>query len=155
DVPIAEVGPGDRLRVRPGEIIPVDGVVLEGRSAVDESMLIGEPLPVEKSAGAKVSGGAVNGTGGLIGRAENGGAKACVGRTAKLVAEAQRTRAPIQRLADSVSGYFVPAVALAALLTAAAWGLWGPEPRAAHALVNSVAVLIIACPCALGLATPM
>jgi Cu+-exporting ATPase len=155
DVPLADVKPGDRLRVRPGEKVPVDGAVLEGASAVDESLVTGEPIPVEKTPGSRVTGGTVNGTGGFVMRAERVGADTLLARIVRLVGEAQRSRAPIQRLADAVSGWFVPAVALAAAATFAAWGLWGPEPRAAHALVNAVAVLIIACPCALGLATPM
>jgi len=155
DLPLANVALGQRLRVRPGEKVPVDGVVLEGKSAVDESMLTGEPIPVEKQAGAKVTGGTVNGTGSFILRAERVGADTVLAQIVKLVSEAQRTRAPIQRLADRVSSYFVPAVLAIALATFLIWGFWGPEPRMAHGLVNAVAVLIIACPCALGLATPM
>jgi Cu+-exporting ATPase len=155
DVPLAEVRVGDRLRVRPGERVPVDGVVLEGRSVVDESMLTGEPLPVEKSAGARVTGGTVNGTGGFVMRAERVGAETLLAQIVRMVAEAQRSRAPIQRLADVVSAWFVPAVVVVAAATAVGWGLAGPEPRLAYAVVNAVAVLIIACPCALGLATPM
>lgn len=155
DVPLAHVHPGDRLRVRPGEKVPVDGVVLEGESAVDESMVTGESMPVEKAWGAKVTGGTVNGTGGLIIRAERVGRDTLLARIVQRVSEAQRTRAPIQRLADKVSSIFVPAVIAVALVTAIIWGLWGPEPRLAYALVNAVAVLIIACPCALGLATPI
>ena len=155
DVPLERVAAGDRLRVRPGEKIPVDGVVLEGASSVDESMVTGEPLPVEKAAGAKVTGGTVNSSGSFIMRAERVGSDTLLSQIVRLVSEAQRTRAPIQRLADVVASYFVPAVIFISLLTFAAWAFWGPEPRLAHALVNAVAVLIIACPCALGLATPM
>jgi len=155
DVPLDDVKPGDRLRVRPGEKVPVDGTVLEGRSTVDESMLTGEPLPVEKQPGARVTAATVNGTGSLVVRAERVGAETLLAQIVRMVAEAQRSRAPIQKLADTVAGYFVPVVVLAAALTFAAWTLWGPSPRIAHALVNAVAVLIIACPCALGLATPM
>ena len=154
-MPLADVQPGDRLRVRPGERVPVDGVVLEGLSAVDESMLTGEPIPVEKGPAARVTGGTVNGTGGFVMRAERVGADTLLAQIVRMVAEAQRSRAPIQRLADQVSAWFVPAVVVVAVLTALAWGLYGPEPRLAYALVNAVAVLIIACPCALGLATPM
>ncbi len=155
EVPLDAIVPGDRLRVRPGEAIPVDGVVLEGASAVDESMVTGESLPVEKTLGARVTGGTVNGTGGFVMRAERVGSDTLLAQIVHMVSEAQRSRAPIQRLADVVSSYFVPAVVLAALVTFAAWGAWGPAPRMAYALVNAVAVLIIACPCALGLATPM
>jgi Cu+-exporting ATPase len=155
DVPLEHVRPGDRLRVRPGEKVPVDGVVIEGVSAVDESMVTGEPLPVEKQTGQRVTGGTVNGTGSFVMRAERVGRDTLLARIVQLVGEAQRSRAPIQRLADSVSGYFVPGVIAAALVTFVAWLAFGPEPRLAHALVNAVAVLIIACPCALGLATPM
>jgi Cu+-exporting ATPase len=155
DVPLDEVRAGDRLRVRPGEKIPVDGVVLEGRSAVDESMITGEPVPVTKGEGDAVTGATVNGTGGLLIRAERVGAETLLAQIVQMVAEAQRSRAPIQRLADVVAGWFVPAVLAASVLTFAAWALWGPDPRMAHALINAVAVLIIACPCALGLATPM
>jgi P-type Cu+ transporter len=155
DVLLAEVQSGDRVRVRPGERVPVDGVVMEGRSAVDESMLTGEPIPVEKGPDARVTGGTVNGTGGFVMRAERVGADTLLAQIVRMVAEAQRSRAPIQRLADQVSAWFVPAVVVVAVLTALAWGLYGPEPRMAYALVNAVAVLIIACPCALGLATPM
>jgi Cu+-exporting ATPase len=155
DVPLGQVRVGDRLRVRPGEKIPVDGVVVEGQSSVDESMVSGEPVPVEKAAGARLVGGTVNGTGSLVMRADRVGAETLLARIVSMVAAAQRTRAPIQRLADRVAGYFVPVVLLAALATFAAWFLVGPEPRFAHALVNAVAVLIVACPCALGLATPM
>jgi P-type Cu+ transporter len=155
DVPLSEVQVGDRLRVRPGEKIPVDGVVLDGLSAVDESMVTGEPVPVEKVVGAKVVGGTLNGTGSLVIEAEHVGSATLLAQIVKMVGEAQRSRAPIQRLADLVAAYFVPAVLLVAVIAFVAWGLWGPEPRLAHALVNAVAVLIIACPCALGLATPM
>ena len=146
---------GDRLRVRPGESVPVDGVVLEGASAVDESMVTGEPMPVEKSAGDKVTGGTLNTSGSFVMHAERVGNETFLAQIVKLVSEAQRSRAPMQRLADTVAGYFVPAVIVAALLTFAGWALLGPEPRFAHALIAAVAVLIIACPCALGLATPM
>jgi len=155
DVPLAEVTRGTRLRVRPGERVPVDGEVLEGTSAVDESMLSGEPIPVEKAPGAPVTGGTLNGTGSFVMRAERVGSDTLLARIVAQVAEAQRSRAPAQDLADRVSAWFVPAVVAVAVLTALAWGLVGPEPRLAHALVNAVAVLIIACPCALGLATPM
>jgi Cu+-exporting ATPase len=155
DVPLERVRPGDRLRIRPGEKVPVDGVVLEGTSAVDESMVTGEPVPVEKAPGSRVIGGTVNGTGSLVMRAERVGSETLLAQIVRLVGEAQRTRAPIQRLADVVSSYFVPAVIAIAALTFIVWSLVGPEPRLAYALVNAVAVLIIACPCALGLATPM
>jgi Cu+-exporting ATPase len=155
DVPLADVHPGDRLRVRPGETVPVDGVVLEGSSSVDESMVSGEPIPVEKAAGDPVTGGTLNGTGGLVMRAERVGADTLLAQIVRMVADAQRTRAPIQRLADRVSAVFVPAVIAIAVLSFIAWSLWGPEPRLAHGLVAAVSVLIIACPCALGLATPM
>ena len=146
---------GDRLRVRPGEKIPVDGVVLEGASSVDESMITGEPIPVEKTAGEKVTGATVNGTGSLVMRAERVGSETLLAQIVRMVSEAQRSRAPIQKFADLVAGYFVPAVVGIAVVTFVVWALWGPQPRMAHALVNAVAVLIIACPCALGLATPM
>ena len=155
DVPLSDVHVGDRLRVRPGERVPVDGVVAEGRTTVDESMVTGEPIPVEKDAGAQVTGGTVNGTGAIVMRAERVGADTLLAQIVRMVSEAQRSRAPIQRLADTVSGYFVPAVIVAAIATFIVWAQFGPEPRLAHALVNAVAVLIIACPCALGLATPM
>jgi Cu+-exporting ATPase len=155
DVALADVRVGDRLRVRPGEKVPVDGVVLDGRSAVDESMVTGEPLPVEKGANDRVTGGTVNGTGALVMRAERVGADTLLARLVQMVGAAQRSRAPIQRLADSVAAWFVPSVLAAAAITFAVWAWLGPEPRLAHALINAVAVLIIACPCALGLATPM
>jgi len=155
DVPLDQVRPGDRLRVRPGEKIPVDGVVLEGASAVDESMVSGEPIPVEKRPGDRAIGATVNGTGTLLMRAERVGTETLLAQIVQMVAEAQRSRAPIQKLADTVAGYFVPAVTAVAAITFVVWSLVGPEPRLAHALVNAVAVLIIACPCALGLATPM
>ncbi len=155
DVPLDQVMPGDRLRVRPGEKIPVDGVVREGSSAVDESMVTGEPMPVEKTAGSKVIGGTVNATGSFVMSAERVGRETLLARIVQLVSDAQRSRAPIQRLADVVAGWFVPAVVLAAILSFVVWAIWGPPPRMAHAIVNAVAVLIIACPCALGLATPM
>jgi Cu+-exporting ATPase len=155
DVPVEEVRPGDLLRVRPGEKVPVDGAVVSGASSVDESMVTGEPVPVEKRAGDRVTGATVNGTGGLVVRAEHVGRDTLLAQIVRMVSEAQRTRAPIQRLADAVSAWFVPGVVAAAALAFAAWSIWGPEPRLAHGLVNAVAVLIIACPCALGLATPM
>ncbi len=155
DVPIERVAPGDTLRVRPGEKVPVDGVVLEGASTVDESMLTGEPIPAEKGPGSKVTGGTLNGTGSFLLRAERVGRDRVLARIVRMVGEAQRSRAPIQRLADVVAGYFVPAVVAVAVATFFVWEHWGPEPRLTHALVNAVAVLIIACPCALGLATPM
>lgn len=146
---------GDKLRVRPGEKVPVDGVILEGTSSVDESMVTGESIPVEKTTGDKVTGGTVNGTGGFIMQAERVGSETLLAQIVRMVSEAQRSRAPIQRLADVVSSYFVPAVIVTAVITFVVWSLVGPEPRLAHAIVNAVAVLIIACPCALGLATPM
>jgi Cu+-exporting ATPase len=155
DVPLDQVREGDRLRVRPGEKVPVDGEVLEGTSHVDESMVTGEPIPVEKSPGTKVIGATVNGTGGLVMRAEKVGSETLLSRIVTMVAEAQRSRAPIQKLADVVSSYFVPAVIITAIVTFIVWALVGPEPPMAYALINAVAVLIIACPCALGLATPM
>jgi Cu+-exporting ATPase len=155
DVPLDQVQPGDRLRVRPGEKVPVDGVVLEGTSAVDESMVSGEAIPVEKNPGDRVVGATVNGTGSFVLKADRVGAETLLARIVQMVSDAQRSRAPIQKLTDQVAGYFVPAVVSAAVATAIVWGLVGPEPRMAHALVNAVAVLIIACPCALGLATPM
>ena len=155
DVPLASVGVGERLRVRPGEKLPVDGVVLEGESAVDESMLSGEPIPVSKRPGDRVVGGSVNGTGSLVMRAEKVGEHTLLARIVALVGEAQRSRAPIQSLADRVAAWFVPVVVGVAVATFLVWAAFGPEPRLAFALVNAVAVLIIACPCALGLATPM
>ena len=155
DIPLVEVVVGDRLRVRPGEKVPVDGVVLEGRTSVDESMVTGESIPVEKQAGDRVIGATVNGTGTIVIRAEKVGAETLLSRIIAMVAEAQRSRAPIQRLADQVAGWFVPAVILVAIVTFIVWASAGPEPSMAHAIVNAVAVLIIACPCALGLATPM
>ncbi len=155
DIPLEQVQPNDVLRVRPGEKVPVDGVVLEGTSALDESMVTGESIPVEKTAGARLIGATVNGTGSLLMRAERVGADTLLAQIVHMVSEAQRSRAPIQRLADVTAGYFVPVVIGVALATLAIWGIWGPEPRLAHAIVNAVAVLIIACPCALGLATPM
>ena len=155
DVPLDAVQVGDLLRVRPGERVPVDGVVVEGASAVDESLLTGEPIPVEKTVGDRVTGGTVNGSGTCVMRAERVGSATLLARIVRMVAEAQRSRAPIQRLADTVSAWFVPAVVVVAVATAVAWALVGPPPRLAYALVNAVAVLIIACPCALGLATPM
>lgn len=155
DVPLSRVLPGDRVRVRPGEKIPVDGKILEGASAVDESMVTGESMPVEKQAGSPVSAGTVNGTGSFIMLAERVGRDTLLANIVRLVSEAQRSRAPIQRVADKVASYFVPAVMAAALFTGIVWSIAGPEPRMVYALVNAVAVLIIACPCALGLATPM
>ena len=155
DVPLEQIQPGDSLRVRPGEKVPVDGVVAEGRSSVDESMVSGEPIPAEKGPGAKVVGGTVNGTGGLLIRAEKVGPDTLLAQIVRMVSDAQRTRAPVERLVNQVAGYFTPAVLAIAALTFVAWGVWGPAPSWAHGLVNAVAVLIIACPCALGLATPM
>ncbi|MGD0482264.1 MAG: heavy metal translocating P-type ATPase [Terracidiphilus sp.] len=155
DVPLDQVQVGDRLRVRPGEKVPVDGTVLEGHSSVDESMISGESIPVEKDTGAKVTAGTVNATGGFVMRTERVGSDTLLSQIVKMVSEAQRSRAPIQRLADRVSSYFVPAVIVAAVIAFAVWFIAGPQPRFAHALVNAVAVLIVACPCALGLATPM
>ncbi len=155
DIPLEQVKAGARLRVRPGEKVPVDGVVIEGSSAVDESMITGESIPVEKTADAWVIGATVNGNGALVIRAEHVGSDTMLAQIVRLVSQAQRTRAPIQRLADKVAGWFVPAVIAIAVLTFVAWAVFGPEPRFAHAIVNAVAVLIIACPCALGLATPM
>ncbi|MBN9122841.1 MAG: HAD-IC family P-type ATPase, partial [Planctomycetes bacterium] len=155
DVPLAEVHVGDRLRVRPGEKIPVDGTVLEGSSAVDESMLTGEPMPVEKRPGDAAVGGTVNGTGSFLMRATKVGSATVLARIVALVAEAQRSRAPVQKLADAVAARFVPAVVAVAAVTFVVWALFGPAPALTYALVNAVAVLVIACPCALGLATPM
>jgi Cu+-exporting ATPase len=155
DIRLQQVHPGDILRVRPGEKIPVDGIVTDGNSSVDESMVTGEPIAIEKSAGETVIGATINGSGSLLMRAEKVGADTLLAQIVHMVSEAQRSRAPIQRLADVVAGYFVPAVIAIAVLAFIAWTLWGPEPRLAHAIVNAVAVLIIACPCALGLATPM
>jgi Cu+-exporting ATPase len=155
EVPLEHVVVGDRLRVRPGEKIPVDGVIVEGRSHVDESMMTGEPLPVEKVTGDAVIGATINGTGGLVMRADKVGSETLLSRIVDMVAEAQRSRAPIQRLVDVVSSYFVPSVILSAVVTFVVWALVGPDPKMAYALINAVAVLIIACPCALGLATPM
>jgi Cu+-exporting ATPase len=155
DVPLQEVVVGDRLRVRPGEKVPVDGVVLEGASAVDESLVTGEPMPVEKHPRDRLIGATINGTGSLVMRAEKVGAETLLAQIVHMVSEAQRSRAPIQKLADVVAGYFVPAVVAVTVITFIIWATVGPEPRLAHALVNAVAVLIIACPCALGLATPM
>ena len=155
DVPIADVRVGDRLRVRPGERVPVDGVVIDGTTSVDESMVTGESIPVEKGPDSRVTGGTVNGTGSIVFRAERVGSGTLLAQIVRMVGEAQRSRAPIQRLADTVSAWFVPAVVVVAAMTFAAWAWLGPEPRFAYALVNAIAVLIIACPCALGLATPM
>ena len=155
DVPVDAVHPGDKMRIRPGEKIPIDGVILEGQSAVDESMITGESIPVEKEAGAQVTGGTVNGTGTLVIQATRVGRDTMLAQIVRMVSEAQRSRAPIQRMADLVAGYFVPIIVGVAVLTFLIWAFLGPEPRMAHALVNAVAVLIIACPCALGLATPM
>jgi Cu+-exporting ATPase len=155
DVPLDQVQVGDRLRVRPGEKVPVDGHILEGTTSLDESMVTGESMPVEKTRGDRVTGGTINGSGSLIMQADRVGADTLLAHIVQLVAEAQRSRAPIQRMADVVAGYFVPIVVGVAIVTGLAWALFGPEPRLAHALLNAVAVLIIACPCALGLATPM
>src|ERR1700686_2900674 len=155
DVPLGEVQRGDRLRVRPGERIPVDGTIVEGASAVDESMVTGESMPVDKSVGDKVIGGTLNDSGSFVMQAERVGSETMLAQIVKLVSEAQRSRAPMQRLADKVAAYFVPAVIATAVLAFLGWMLFGPEPRFAHALVAAVSVLIIACPCALGLATPM
>ena len=155
DVPLDQVQLGDTLRVRPGEKVPVDGVVIEGKSSVDESMISGEPIPVEKNSGDKVVGATVNGTGGLTIKAEKIGSETLLSRIVHMVSEAQRSRAPIQKLADVVAGYFVPVVIITSVITFIVWALYGPEPAMAYALINAVAVLIIACPCALGLATPM
>ena len=155
DIPLEQVMPGDILRIRPGDKVPVDGVVTDGKSAVDESMVTGEPIPVEKTTGESLIGATVNGTGSLLMRAEKVGSDTLLAQIVRMVSEAQRSRAPIQKLADIVASYFVPAVVVIAVLTLVVWGFFGPEPRLAHAVINAVAVLIIACPCALGLATPM
>ncbi len=155
DVPLDDVRVGDRLRLRPGDKVPVDGVVVEGRTAIDESMLTGEPVPVDKEAGMKVSGGTLNTTGSVVMRAERVGGETMLARIVDLVGQAQRSRAPIQAMADKVAAWFVPAVLIIAAITFLAWMALGPEPRLAYAITNAVAVLIIACPCALGLATPM
>ncbi len=155
DVPLENIQVGNRLRVRPGEKLPVDGEVIEGRSAVDESMITGEPIPVEKESGDKVIGATVNGTGGLVIEAQRVGSDTMLSQIVQMVAAAQRSRAPIQKLADVVAGYFVPAVVLSSVATFVVWAAIGPAPALAYALINAVAVLIIACPCALGLATPM
>jgi Cu+-exporting ATPase len=155
DMPLDEIVHGDRIRVRPGERVPIDGVIFDGASAIDESMMTGEPLPAEKRAGDRVTGGTLNGSGSFVMIAERVGSETLLAQIVRMVGEAQRTRAPIQRLADRVASYFVPAVVLSAIATFIVWALVGPQPRLAYALVNAVAVLIIACPCALGLATPM
>jgi P-type Cu+ transporter len=155
DIPLGEVKPGNRLRVRPGEKVPVDGVILEGRSSIDESMITGESIPVEKEPNSKVIGATINSTGSLVMRAERVGSETLLARIVQLVGQAQRSRAPIQRLADRVAAWFVPTVVAVSVITFVAWLVIGPQPRLAHAIVNAVAVLIIACPCALGLATPM
>ena len=155
ETPLDSIKPGDRLRVRPGEKVPVDGTVIEGSSSVDESMITGEPVPVEKQKGDRVTGATVNGTGSFVMTAERVGSETLLAQIVRMVSEAQRSRAPIQRLADVVASYFVPAVVVIAILTFAVWSFVGPEPRMAHAIVNAVSVLIIACPCAIGLATPM
>jgi Cu+-exporting ATPase len=155
DIAIADVHVGDKLRVRPGEKVPVDGVVVKGRSSVDESMVTGEPMPVEKEPGSRVTGGTINGTGSLVMQAERVGKDTLLSQIVQMVAEAQRTKAPVQRLADRLAAWFVPAVFVVAIAAFASWSVWGPEPRLAHALVSAVSVVIIACPCALGLATPM
>lgn len=155
EIEIDAISIGDKLRVRPGEKIPVDGIVFLGASAVDESMVTGESIPSEKSKGSKVVAATINGTGSLVIEAQKIGKDTLLSQIIQMVADAQRSRAPIQKLADQVSSYFVPAVVIIAIATAVAWGVWGPDPRLAYAMVNAVAVLIIACPCALGLATPM
>lgn len=155
DVPLEDIRVGDQLRVRPGEKVPIDGIVISGLSSVDESMITGESMPVEKETGAKVVGATINGTGSLIIRAEKIGTDTLLAQIVRMIGEAQRSRAPVQKLVDKVSSYFVPAVILTSIVTAIVWGFWGPDPKLAHAIVNAVAVLIIACPCALGLATPM
>src|SRR5262249_37765857 len=155
DVGLDQVVVGDRLRVRPGERVPVDGEILDGRSAIDESMVTGESMPVTKSAGERVIGGTMNQSGGFVMRADKVGRDTMLAQIVQMVAQAQRSRAPIQRLADQVSAWFVPAVIAVALLAFAVWSIWGPEPRLTFGLIAAVSVLIIACPCALGLATPM
>jgi Cu+-exporting ATPase len=155
DIPLADVQVGDLLRIRPGEKVPVDGVIIEGRSSVDESMITGEPVPVEKTAGEKVTGATINGTGTLVMRAERVGRDTMLSQIVRMVAAAQRSRAPIQKLADKVSGWFVPSVVAVSMIAFVVWGFFGPPPPLSHAIVNAIAVLIIACPCALGLATPM
>jgi Cu+-exporting ATPase len=155
EVALELVQVGDRLRVRPGDGVPVDGEVLEGKGAVDESMVTGESMPAAKQPGDKLIGGTVNGTGSLVMRADKVGADTMLARIVTMVAEAQRSRAPIQRMADTVSGYFVPAVLGVAVIAFVAWAVWGPAPALSYALIAAVSVLIIACPCALGLATPM
>src|SRR3984957_5105186 len=155
DVPVEHLQPGDTLRVRPGERVPVDGLVLEGSSSVDESLMTGEPIPVEKTEGSRVTGGTVNGTGTFVMRAERVGSETLLAQIVRMVSEAQRSRAPVQKLADRVAAYFVPTVVVIAVLTFIIWAIFGPAPKMAHGLLNAVAVLIIACPCALGLATPM
>ncbi len=155
EVPLDQVVAGDQLRVRPGEKVPVDGSITEGRTSIDEAMITGEAMPAGKEVGDKVTGGTINTTGSFVMKAERVGSETMLAQIVQMVAEAQRSRAPIQRVADRVAGYFVPAVLAAAAITFAAWAFLGPEPRFAHAFVNAIAVLIIACPCALGLATPM
>ncbi len=155
EIPLEDVKVGDRLRVRPGDKVPVDGEVAEGRSSIDESMITGEPVPVEKVAGDKVTGATINGTGSLVIEAKRVGADTMLAQIVEMVANAQRSRAPIQKFADQVAGKFVPAVIAIAILAFIGWAIWGPAPALAYALVAAVAVLIIACPCALGLATPM
>src|SRR5687767_1884527 len=155
EVPLAEVQVGDKLRVRPGEKVPIDGVCLEGASNVDESMITGEPVPVPKKPGDRVTGATINGKGTLVVRAEKIGSETLLAQIVHMVAQAQRTRAPVQRLADLVAAYFVQTVVVIAIVTAIVWGFFGPEPALVYAVVNAVAVLIIACPCAVGLATPI
>ena len=155
EIQVDQVVKGDRLRIRPGEAVPVDGVVLEGSSQLDESMVTGEAMPVAKAVGASLIGGTVNGTGALVMQAEKVGAETMLAQIVAMVSEAQRSRAPIQRLADITAGYFVPAVIGVALLAFAGWAIWGPAPSLSYGLLAAVSVLIIACPCALGLATPM
>ncbi len=155
EVPLDQVVPGDHLRVRPGDSVPLDGVIVEGRSTLDESMITGESMPLTKSAGDKVTGGTLNQTGSFIMEAQKVGSETLLSQIVHMVAEAQRSRAPIQKMADMVAGYFVPVVVVIAIITAIVWGIWGPEPALSYAMINAVAVLIIACPCAVGLATPM